>query len=245
MSHVEFEESEHGAYIGQLSISSDSSIVWSAHIGGVLLSAWDAQSRCHLYDVNIEMHLQRIDKKVTDPNHLITAMTPALDTVWVGTASGHIMVFCKDQLLNWFQPHNGYIHFLTCIQSAGPCGMEKAILASGGKHFRPLVEGLEESNVEKCQSETIILWEVYDALTMQQVKLIEENSPGYLNNHNTVRQMISRGGFKDGTCIMPTSCTPAQTEQSVFDEALVRYIGGEIEENQSETFDDLSHAYSF
>ena len=49
ISHVE--ESEHVAYMGQLSLSSDSRIVWSAHIGGVLLSAWDAQSmcRCQLY----------------------------------------------------------------------------------------------------------------------------------------------------------------------------------------------------
>ena len=86
-----------------------------------------------------------------------------------------------------------------------------------------------------------------DASIMQQVKLIEENwlSRDYFDNHNTIRQMISRGGFKNGTCIMPSSCTPAQTEQTAFDEVLVRCTGGEIEEDQSETVNDLSHACGF
>ena len=82
----------------------------------------------------------------------------------------------------------------------------------------------------------MILWEVCDALTMRQVKLIEENSPGYLENHNTVRQMISRGGFKDGTYIMPTHVQIKPISFSAYDQALVRCI----EEKHSETFNNFS-----
>ena len=197
------------AYIGQLSFDSDHIIVWSANLGSVILSAWDAHNKCHMYDINTGRHLKRIADAINDADSNMTAMTPALDTVWVGMATGHIMVFHEEDLLAWFHPYEGYVRFLTCIPSAGPCGLEKAMVASGGKQFRPLVEGLNESDKSSSsfESGTLIIWEAYEAKTMKQMKLIEQNSPaaGYLNNHDTVRQMIQQGGFKDGTNIMPNS----------------------------------------
>ena len=201
-------EKEREAYIGQLSFDSDSNIIWSAHLGGVILSAWDAHNKCHMYDVDTGKHLKKISPDTKDPDLLITAMTPALDTVWVGMASGHIMVFHEDELLSWFHPYKGYVRFLTCIPSAGPCEMEKAIVASGGKGFLPLVEGLDQKSADEeepstsiSQSGTVIMWEAYEAKTMRQVKLLEENSPHYLDNHNTVRRTIHQGQFRDGTHI--------------------------------------------
>ena len=202
-------EKEREAYIGQLSFDQDRNIIWSAHLGGVILSAWDAHNKSHMYDVDTGKHLKRIAADTKDPDLLITAMTPALDTVWVGMASGHIMVFHEDELLSWFHPYRGYVRFLTCIPSAGPCEMEKAVVASGGKDFIPLVEDLEEKSLQEegessptnSQSGTIIMWEAYEAKTMRQVKLIEQNAPGYLDNHNTVRRMIHQGEFRDGTHI--------------------------------------------
>ncbi|MCG8626455.1 MAG: hypothetical protein MJE68_31205, partial [Proteobacteria bacterium] len=90
--------------------------------------------------------------------------------------------------------------------------MEKAIVASGGKGFRPLVEGFDQSPTEgnetstttNGQSGTVIMWEAYEAKTMRQVKLLEENSPGFLENHNSVRQTIHQGQFRDGTHIKST-----------------------------------------
>ena len=201
-------EKEREAYIGQLSFHSDSNIIWSAHLGGVVLSAWNAHNKCHMYDINTGKHLNRISSDTKDLDLLITAMTPALDTVWVGMASGHIMVFHEDELLAWFHPYSDYVRFLTCIPSSGPCEMEKAIVASGGKGFRPLVEGFttegNEISTTNGQSGTIIMWEAYEAKTMRQVKLLEENSPGYLENHNSVRQTIHQGQFRDGTHIKST-----------------------------------------
>ena len=200
---------EQQAYIGQLSFDSDHNIVWSAHLGGVILSAWDAHNKCHMYDVDTGRHLKRIADARYDADSIMTAITPALDTVWVGMATGHIMVFHKEDLIAWFHPYEGYVRFLTCIPSAGPCGLEKAMVASGGKQFRPLVEGPNEDTGSKSSSSfesgTLIIWEAYDARTMKQMKLIEQNSPGYLNSHATVRRMIQQGGFKDGTHIMPNS----------------------------------------
>ena len=205
-------EKEREAYIGQLSFDSNSNIIWSAHLGGWILSGWDAYNKCHVYDVDTAKHLKRISPDTKDLDLLITAMTPALDTVWVGMASGHIMVFHEDELLAWFHPYSDYVRFLTCIPSSGPCEMENAIVASGGKGFQPLVEGFDQSTTEKNeapftndQSGTVIMWEAYWAKTMRQVKLLEENSPSFLETHNSVRRTIHQGGFGDGTHIK-SSC---------------------------------------
>ena len=202
-------ETEQQTYIGQLSLDSDHNIIWSAHLGGVIFSAWDAHNKYHIYDINTGRHLKRIADTINDADNIMTAMTPALDTVWVGMANGHIMVFHEEELLSWFHPYQGYVRFLTCIPSAGPCGLEKAMVASGGKHFRPLVEGLNEDTGSESSSSfesgTLIIWEAYEARTMKQMKLIEQNSPDYLNSHATVHRMIQEGGFKDGTHIMPNS----------------------------------------
>ena len=217
-------EKEQEAYIGQLSFDSDSNIVWSAHLGGVLLSAWDAYKKCHMYDIDTVTHLKGISPDTKDPDLLITAMTPALDTVWVGMASGHIMVFHENELLAWFHPYSDYVRFLTCIPSSGPCEMEKAIVASGGIGFQSLVEGFDQSTTEgneastiNSQSGTIIMWEAYEAKTMRQVKLLEENSPSYLDNHHTIRRTIHQGQFRDGTHIKSTPLAESAEAVTPYD----------------------------
>ena len=49
------------------------------------------------FDVSIQDHIQQISSDTVKDNFIITAMTPALDTLWIGTASGHILVFHDDQ----------------------------------------------------------------------------------------------------------------------------------------------------
>ena len=233
------DEEETYSNIGQLSIDPDHNIVWSAHLGGVILSAWDTHNKSHMYDVDTGKHLKRIAPDFEDP--VITAMTPALDTVWVGKASGHIMVFHEDELLSWFHPYEECVRFLTRIPSSGPCGLEEAMVASGGKGYRPLVEDLEEvSNHNKHSgkdySGTVIIWEAYHTRRLRQVKLIEENSPGYLDNYDTACELIRKGGFRDGTHILPTS---SETDRQESEENIVSVdhvpLGDEVLQDSVET----------
>lgn len=192
----------------QISFNSYQNIIWSAHLGGVILSAWDANKKCHIYDIDTGRHLKEITMTcVKNADYVMTAATPALDTVWVGMATGHIMVFHETELLSWFHPYEEYIRFLTVIPSAGPCEMEKAMVASGGEKFRPLVEGLDKGSSElepsnSSESGTLIIWEAYEARTIKQIMLIEQNAPNHLSDFSTVRQIIQEGGFRDGTHIM-------------------------------------------
>ena len=158
-----------------------------------------------MYDIDSGRHLKRIADALNDADNVMTAMTPTLDTVWVGMATGHIMIFHKEELLSYFHPYEGRVQFLTCIPSSGPCGMEKAMVASGGKQFRPLVEGFDKGNDKTSstsESSTLIIWEAYEARTIRQIKLIEQNAPDHSSNHTTVCRMIQEGRFRDGTHIM-------------------------------------------
>ena len=200
---------ERDAFIGQLSASPDEDIIWSAHLGGVILTAWDTHNHSHSFDIDASKVLMtQISKQANAHDAMITAMLPALDTVWLGMATGHIMIFHKEELLTWYQPYTEYVRFLSLIPGSGPCEMEKCMVMSGGKGFMPLVDNMDPDYEKKDNKDqpldkagVLVVWEAYEARTMRQVKLIEENAPGYLDNHNSVCMMIHNGDFKDGTHI--------------------------------------------
>ena len=200
---------ERDAFIGQLSASPEEDIIWSAHLGGIILTAWDAHDHSHSFDIDASKVLTtQISKRTNAHDAVITAMVPALDTVWLGMATGHIMVFHKEELLTWYQPYTEYVRFLSLISGSGPCEMERCMVMSGGKGFVPLVDDMGPDYEKKDDKDqpldkagVLVMWEAYESRTMRQVKLIEENAPGYLDNHNSVRMMIHNGDFKDGTHI--------------------------------------------
>ena len=45
-------KNEKNAYIGQLFFDPDFNIVWSVHLGGVIVSALDAQNKYHIYNID-------------------------------------------------------------------------------------------------------------------------------------------------------------------------------------------------
>ena len=203
------------AFIGQLCLAADGNTVWSAHLGGVILSAWDAIKKLNKFDIDIVKHLRNISELHTDQPHqdmVITAMAPALDTIWVGIATGHVLVFHDQELLTWCHPYTEYVRFIACISSHGPCETEACMMITGAKEFSSPVAKLgntvdsEEKTDDRDQpigkAGVLVLWEGFTAKMTRQIKLVEERAPGYLENHNTVREMIHRGEFKDGTQII-------------------------------------------
>lgn len=210
------ENGEPEDFIGELSLTDDGNTVWSAHIGSTVVSSWHAHDRRHLFDIRIGHYVSQISSKIKKPDFIITAMTPALDTLWIGTGSGHILVFHDQELLSWYEPYHRHVIFLTCVTSAGPCGLERCIVASGGRNPKPVepVDPVDRGTTKKDGPErrgsahtagTLIMWEAYEAKTMRQVWMIEENAPGYLDNHGSVRKMIRGGNFTDGTGVLSTA----------------------------------------
>ena len=191
--------------IGQLRLSADGNTVWSAHLGGVILSAWDAIKKLNKYDIDVGKHLGNLSIQ-PEKDMVITAMAPALDTVWVGMATGHILVFHDEELLTWCHPYTGYICFISCIPSRGPCETEACMMVTGAEGFSSPAPNLDSDmgcettdDDEKPVSDAgvLVLWEAFTAKMTKQIQLVEENSTGYLKNHKNVQKMIHKGEFKD------------------------------------------------
>uniref|UniRef100_A0A1X7UGT6 non-specific serine/threonine protein kinase n=1 Tax=Amphimedon queenslandica TaxID=400682 RepID=A0A1X7UGT6_AMPQE len=102
---------------------------------------------------------------------------------------------------------------------------EKCMVVSGAKGFQSPLEGyplddFPQTEEDKSQpldnSGEMILWEAYSRATLRQMKIIEEESPGYLDNHKTVARMIKNFKFKDDTHIVEdlTATTTDESESS-------------------------------
>jgi serine/threonine protein kinase len=212
-------EMEHQQYrghsddlVGKLSISpNDSSVVWSAHIGGIMLSAWDVNYRSMKFEVNTTEHMDEICQTADGTRRTITAMTTALDTVWVGMTSGHILVFADQELLTWYHPYTSYVQFITVIPGPGPCKTEECMVLTGGQKFKCLIpENLQEckgTDKHSKQGSAIILWEAFSKKTIKQITFIEAKASEsqLFETIKDLRDSIQKEylGFKDGTHILP------------------------------------------
>ena len=193
--------------VGQLKLSDDGAVVWSAQLGGTSVSAWNAVLKSHLFDVDTRSHMGAIGV-CNEHDMAITVITPALDTLWVGLAGGCILVICEE-LLMWFCPYKEYVRFLVCIPGDGPCGTEKAMVVSGAKGLRsPIIPGLpdydslDENGVPMDKAGALITWEAFPSKMCRQISMIQSQSSTYLESHQAVRQVIEKGDFKDGTYLI-------------------------------------------
>lgn len=215
------------AFIGQLATSSDGSIVWSAHLGGCILSAWNGEMENHLYDINTQQLLINVIHSTDFPAHdcIMTTMTPGLDTVWVGMATGHILVIYNQQLMTYIKPYKEYIRFLCPVPCAGPCGTEKCMVVSGAKSFQSLFPDMpaasQEPEDEKGQpvdrAGVLLLWEAHSGQMMMQMRAIEKQAENgfFLESHTKVKSLIREMGFKDATHILEDSSQRGQERGSV------------------------------
>ena len=188
-----------GALVGKLSLSADGDTVWSAHFRSTILTAWDAHRKVGRFDVDVAKHMKNVSPASSDHDMFITAITPALDTVWVGIATGHILIFHDEELMQWYHCYSDYIPFLSCIPCSGPTTTESCMVASGGKKTTSRAISNTEDYNPIDDPGVLVLWEAYDAKTTQQIKLVEDNAPWFFSNNHTMRKMIQRGEFVDGT----------------------------------------------
>ena len=210
-------------FIGSLTYSKDTDIVLSAHLGGTVVSAWNTDEETHMYDIDTrEVLLQNeTNRYFNDYDAIMTCMTPVLDTVWVGMATGHIMVFHDEELMYFVRPYKEYIRYLVSIPCEGPTGKEKCMVVSGAKSFNspvpscPVEQPEFESGKEPSigQSGVMILWEAFTGKCLRQMKRLEDEGHSYLKNHRKVQTMISQLKFVDGTHVKETSQRPTQTKE--------------------------------
>ncbi len=228
---VETLQSSSDAPVGQLFLSTNEDTIWSAHQSGPVLSAWDVSQKVRRLEIDTRTQLSVIARA---PSHtaqdaVITAVAPAVDTVWVGMSSGHILMFHEDKLLNWCRPYSEYVRFLACIPNTISVQANQCMVVSGAKGFRsahPLLGNLDQEHDEQTDSAgVLIVWQAYNAKTMRQIKTIEDHAPGLFRNHRTLKEVIVAGSFEDCVRGSQTRMVDARSQSSTEAEAMAAKHG--------------------
>ena len=111
-----------------------------------VLSKWDVETRQNLFSIDCVAVLKSLGEDSTeekarknsgDAAACITCVESTHDSLWVGIASGHILIFDSEtgHLLTWFHPFDE-TRTLTLINGPGPCGTEQSYVISTGKGLR-------------------------------------------------------------------------------------------------------------
>ena len=194
------------AFVGKMMLSDDGDQMWAAHLGGVVISAWNARQRTHICDVDVGV-LAEEKCHLEDPrDRIMTAMCTALDTVWIGLASGFIMVFAMNppgELLTYFRPYNSFIRFLSASKYPGPCQKEECMMLCGGKMYRPDESFKELTDYERKDEKgepvdtagVAVLWEVLPAKYTRQVQYLSEGKSWL--NYSTLERAMTETGFEE------------------------------------------------
>ena len=208
------------AFVGKMMLSDNGEQVWTAHLRGVIISAWNAHEHTHITDIDVGIlaeercHIDSRDK-------IITAMCTALDTVWIGLASGHIMVFGMNppgELLTFFRPYNSYVRFLSASKYPGPCQKEECMMLCGGKMYRPDDPFKELTDYERKDEKgeivdtagVAVLWEVLPAKYTRQVEYLSDGQAWL--NYSTLKKAINETGFTDSM----KYCQPTMVDSSTM-----------------------------
>ena len=208
MEHVQY-RGDTDDLVGKLYKSAhNTSLVWSAHVGGTMLSAWDVPSRSITFEVNTAQELDIIYHNPRRGQSAITAVAPALNTVWVGMTSGHVLVFSDRELLAWYQPYSSYVQFITAIHDTGLCKTERCLVLTGGQRFLQLIPEKHKEIREVAPAVSgaaVVLFEAFGKKLTKQVRFIETKSSEMYENFYKLRHdlKIEELGFKDGTHILP------------------------------------------
>lgn len=119
-----------------------------------ILSKWDVTGikKHHSVDCSTILHALNVTSTETvpqdsnDASACITCVELTRDTVWAGTASGHILILdaLTGHLVTWFHSYEE-TRTLTFIQDPGPTGTEQGYVISTGKGLRR--EGLGAKGV--------------------------------------------------------------------------------------------------
>ena len=193
------------AFVGKMMLSDNGEQMWAAHLGGVVISAWNARQRTHITDVDVGVLAEeRCHVEVRDK--IMTAMCTALDTVWIGLANGHIMVFGMNppgELLTFFRPYNSFIRFLSASKYPGPCQKEECMMLCGGKMYQPDDPFKELTDYERKDEKgeivdtagVAVLWEVLPAKYTRQVQYLSDGT-GWLN-YSTLEKSMTETGFTE------------------------------------------------
>jgi len=158
---LEFDKDKKGINVerrvGMFYPSLDEEIVWTAHINGHSISAWKSQQRSCICDFNSHVLL---DRQLEQCNSRIASASVAMDTLWVGLLSGHIIVVSAtfpQNLLIIMKPYHESVQFLVPLYGVD----NNMTMLSIGKGYKRHANTKHQLDV--------VVWDVVSAKYMHQI----------------------------------------------------------------------------
>ena len=170
---LEFDKDKKGVNVdwrvGTFYLSPDEEIVWTAHFNGHSISVWDPQERSCSCNFNTHILLGRqFDQSICR----ISSASVAMDTLWVGLISGHILVISAtfpQNLLTVMEPYHKSVQLLVPLYGAD----HDMMMLSIGK-------GYKGHSGTKNQVDAVV-WEVVPAKYMNQIDILSSGN-AWLND---------------------------------------------------------------
>jgi len=138
LDHKEKMNSENKVYPRKMILSGNGNHVWMASLGSTMLSSWDAHNCTHLFDLNVGIVAEDRCHISDSRDQIITAVCGTVDAVWIGLASGHIIVFgmnCPTKVLTHFKVYSSCVCFMSTVNCHEPS--QQCLILSGGRIFQP------------------------------------------------------------------------------------------------------------
>ena len=150
--------------VGNLLLSPDEEIVWTVHIDGHSISAWEAQKRKLICPFNLP---KLLSEEVDQQRIRIATASVVLDTLWVGLFSGHILVLCAtlpQRALIITKPFDRKIEVLVPMYGKD----DNITMISVGKDY----QFERQSRIQKQKTLDVVLWEVVSAKHILQMNYL-------------------------------------------------------------------------
>ena len=129
-------------------LSTTQEMFWISYQDSSLVTGWgveEERGRVKLFETDIASDLSSLTDRADSTGHEVQCLRAGLDTLWVGTASGHILVYGvpfqreelqKLHLVTWLHPFSSRVVSLVLVPGPGPCRSEQCLMFSFGESIR-------------------------------------------------------------------------------------------------------------
>lgn len=177
--------------IGRLFLTSDQLKLYSVQFGGTVVREWSTTSNKHICTINIQEAINCIgNDDLSLQQHVVTAFTVSLDTLWIGLSTGLILIYSSNEFITWVRPYLGTISFLLSFINDD----NNYVISCGESYQSPI----KNDRSDFSNSQMLITFRGYSKETLQQLTLLQESRGEYLNSFESVAALLNgRNGFKD------------------------------------------------
>ena len=142
-------------HVDTMKLSNNCDVLYVSYIGGCpILKCIDTETLEEVGVINCAEIVKTLKPNCDRNDERITCYCPINDTLWVGTGSGHILIFetvpgKNPELITSMHPYKWEVRCLVAYKKGlGPCEMTSDIVVSSGKELDP--NGLSNTGDSVC-----------------------------------------------------------------------------------------------